>query len=255
MTYSISKHIGDIIFSLAFLKYVKADKLVLFDDGGGFMTESMFNQLAPLLEKQSYIGSFCHCPFSFHSPMNGFRHWLKWFSVPESCFFAYGYSRETALKFIRENDWLINVDQKPIKKILVNRTHRYFSEDFSHNLSLFNKDDIGFIGLEYEYERFVKNTGLKIDFIPTKDFLEVAQVIKGSDLLIGETSSSHAMAQAMSKPCISFCRSRNWVSVDLKKLSYLLIAHPKIDKLWLLSFLSENNIDFDLDVLANDPRF
>lgn len=254
MIYSISKHFGDIIFSLAFLHYEKADKLVLFDDGSGFMGEYAFNQIAPLLEKQDYIKSYCHCPFYFHSPLNGFRHWLKWFTIAESCFFAYGHSRETALKFIRENAWLTNIEARPTKKILVNRTHRYFHENFYHNLLLFDKKDIGFIGLTSEYEKFRQDTNIDIDFIPTKNLLELAQIIQGSELLIGEVSSSHAIAQGLNKPCISFCNGRSTRAVDIKKLTYLLSSSARIDKLLLFSFLSENNIDFDSCTLINDFR-
>lgn len=108
--------------------------------------------------------------------------------------------------------WLHNIEPSPDSKdrVVIARSFRY-------NNHLFHWDEIVkhygprllFIGLPEEHERFVAMYG-PVEHRPTKDLLEVAQVIKGSSLFIGNQSSPLAVAEGMKHPriaeiCLGVC--------------------------------------------------
>jgi hypothetical protein len=75
-------------------------------------------------------------------------------------------------------------------RIVCARSPRYNNPAFPWNrIASTHRNRISFIGLDEEYDSFKTVTGIPVDRIPTKNLLEVAEAIAGSDLFIGNQSS------------------------------------------------------------------
>ena len=83
-------------------------------------------------------------------------------------------------------------------KILIHRTFRYRNKYINYNF-LNDYDDIYFLGLKYEYEDLKKQIpNLKI--YDTKNFFEMAKVIKSSKFFLGNLSVAYPIAEALKIP-------------------------------------------------------
>lgn len=58
-----------------------------------------------------------------------------------------------------------------------------------------------FVGLRKEWEAFCKEFG-PVGYHPTADFLELARLIKGSRLFVGNQSAPYAIAEGLKHPAI-----------------------------------------------------
>jgi len=55
------------------------------------------------------------------------------------------------------------------------------------------------VGMEHEAYRLMGKCGRDIKYVPTANFLELAQIISGCDVFIGNQSSPFALAEGMKK--------------------------------------------------------
>lgn len=104
----------------------------------------------------------------------------------------------TKLKCDPNKPWL-KVDPNPVTagKIVINRTPRYNNGFFPwRSLVETFKDDMVFIGLPEEHKNFCAMYQ-EVDYLPTKDMLEAAQAIEGSDLYIANQSSCMAICEGL----------------------------------------------------------
>lgn len=87
-------------------------------------------------------------------------------------------------------------------RIIVSRGPRWRGWGFPWKqiVKTFRKE-ILFVGLDDEYQDFCQEFGM-VDRLPTKDLLDVAQAIKGSELFIGSQSSPNAVCEALKHPSI-----------------------------------------------------
>lgn len=99
--------------------------------------------------------------------------------------------------------WLFVDPVKPEKPVLINKTDRYLnsSVDWIPFIETYG-EHMGFVGVESEYEKFIKEYDCNIPFIKTNNFLELAQLISGSSLFIGNQSSPYAIAEGLKKDTI-----------------------------------------------------
>lgn len=83
--------------------------------------------------------------------------------------------------------------------IIVSRTERYHSPfDWAELTPWIGK--AAFVGSQKEYDEFVKKTGLNIRYLETKTWKELAGVILGSKLFVGNQSFAYSLAEAMKHP-------------------------------------------------------
>ena len=59
-----------------------------------------------------------------------------------------------------------------------------------------------FVGTISEYDAFVQNTGCNIKYRPVKDFLELAGLIAGADLFLGNQSMALSIAMGLGKTSV-----------------------------------------------------
>lgn len=102
------------------------------------------------------------------------------------------------LKVDVNKPWLsVTGDPKAKGRIIINRTERYQNRRFpwarvvSHYGPL-----LAFVGLPHEYSKFCMEFG-PVDYLPTQNLLEMAQLIRGSELFIGNQSCANAMAEGL----------------------------------------------------------
>lgn len=121
---------------------------------------------------------------------------------------AKSYHLQTCLGFGQNihgtNRWLHNIVSSPLSKdrVVINRTGRYRNPYFPWREVIdFYGDRLLFIGVPHEYRDFCGQFGC-IEWAKTSNMLEVAELIAGSLLFIGNQSSPNAVAEGLKHPMI-----------------------------------------------------
>lgn len=201
--YKHSGDMGDIIYSLPVIRFYGGGNLfiplngletVKYDGSHSGITEEKFASLKPLLEIQNYISQikmwntsdfninidFDILRYKSNQEKNLCHRICDFFGVPK---------QET------KKPW-ISCMPKQVAKIVINRTFRYRNDLMDYSCLKENFNDAVFIGLKSEHDDFQNRYG-KIDYYETKDLLEAAEVIAGSELFVGNQSVCMAIAIAM----------------------------------------------------------
>jgi len=101
-------------------------------------------------------------------------------------------------KFDLDKPWISNIELKITTPIVVNRSLRYHDkENIDWSLLKPYKEFVTFIGFEKQYKHFVFYAGFEPKCMKCENVLELAQVIKGSKLFIGNQSLCFALAEGM----------------------------------------------------------
>jgi|SRR5882757_5961759 len=96
------------------------------------------------------------------------------------------------------NPWImVEPDSRSSGRIVINQCERWTSwfMPWKQIVDTFKKD-ILFVGLKQEHNKFQEQFG-KVSYQSTNDLYEVASLIKGSELFIGNQSSANSIAEAM----------------------------------------------------------
>jgi len=92
------------------------------------------------------------------------------------------------------------------KPVIIHRSPRYHNPAFPWK-DIVDKYGKGilFVGLESEYGDFIEQFG-DVDFYSVSDFLDMAQIIAGSTLFIGNQSAPYSIAEGLKVNCIQETR-------------------------------------------------
>jgi len=186
--------LGDIIYSLP----------SIISSGGGILylrKKFHYDFLKPLLVKQNYISDvFCEEELSeieSHDAMRDIINLDEFRKIHKRDLHKHLVSCHLEVlnqTFDLSQSWLFNIEAKFKAKIIINRTSRYHDkEEVRWKLLKKYKRDCLFIGYKKEFKKF----GLNVSFYQCEDALEMAQIIKGSSLFIGNQSVGFALAEAM----------------------------------------------------------
>lgn len=175
----------------------------------GRYTERDYELLAPLIERQSYITKVSAWHDGDNRPdvdLDRYRAVLyRTFegNIVES------YFRTFNLPFTAvdvETPWL---EADPIREasIVVNSTPRYRDPEAAGTwLQMCQDADLAtnglFVGTPNEHETFVHATGCNITYRPVRDFLELAGLIEGADLFLGNQSMALSIAMGLGKTSV-----------------------------------------------------
>lgn len=204
MNWTSAGDLGDIVVALATAKHAAPKStLLLHDDGRTKGIVKRQHLIAPLVESQPYITA-CR-PYT-----DGDR--IDWPSEQ----FRRGYHRNTdtllnaharhalahgLIQTLPDSSqpWL-TITASSHDRVIVNRTDRYQSKTFPwrETVEHYGKQ-ILFIGLPHEHRQFCNCFG-EVEYQPTKDLLEVAKLIAGSRLFIGNQSSAMTIAEGLKHP-------------------------------------------------------
>ena len=93
--------------------------------------------------------------------------------------------------------------------VVVSRSSRYHDKE-EIDWTLLKEYDVLFLGFKRDYNTFVNKVGFSPKQMECKDALEMAQVIAGSKLFVGNQSLAFALAEAMKHPrVLEVCYDKN----------------------------------------------
>jgi hypothetical protein len=165
------------------------------------MTPERAAVLRPLLEAQDYVGKVVHGDNSNDRFID--------FSTFRNGGLIYGVNLMTL-----QSDWVkagaspepwltVSPSARARGRVVCHRSPRYQNPYFRWDLlgeALGTK--MLFVGLPHEAEALRRETGVEAEYVETRDYLELAELIAGADLFIGNQSSPMALAIGLGVPFI-----------------------------------------------------
>jgi hypothetical protein len=163
----------------------------------------LFKLLEPLVAQQDYIKEFKILEHSdkVDWASEDFRK-LRHFTVGETLMQAhlnhYCAVKKTQTHISGSTPWLtVAPSSKSKGRVIVNLTERYRNQSFRWKDVVKHYGDlILFVGLEHEHLYFCRDFG-KVEHAKTDNLLQVAELIAGSELFIGNQSSAFAIAEGL----------------------------------------------------------
>jgi hypothetical protein len=204
-TFKHSGDLGDLWYSLPIMRYMGSGDIYLVEDGlkstkadgtPSGLSRKLIDMAKPLLEAQPYIGK---CELwgkqEVEVDMDIFRR-INLYGDINLCELIL---QNSGVPF-RESDtpWLTCNKNRVAARVFA-RSPRYHNPNIKW-AEIYNayKTDAVFVGLPYEHQLFEAKVG-PIPYRPVKDFLEMAEIINGADLFIGNQSSPMAIAIGLGK--------------------------------------------------------
>lgn len=124
-------------------------------------------------------------------------------TLMEAHLWYYNHCFKTSVKVDRGESWL-TVDPSPELSgmVVINRTSRYQNKHFQWKMIVEHyAGRIVFLGLPHEHKEFCEQFGY-VSYRETKTLLEMARLIAGSALFIGNQSCANAVAEGLKHPSI-----------------------------------------------------
>ncbi len=107
---------------------------------------------------------------------------------------------------LRQTPWLTVPKKTTPQSVsyVINRTQRWLPSTNSYLWNQWREQGVPetsvFVGLPEEHRAFEASTGWKIEYLPTKNMLELAQVIAGAEQFIGNQSVALSLAIGLGVP-------------------------------------------------------
>lgn len=163
------------------------------------LNEKVASFLEPLLLAQPYIeGCSLYTGQSIDYDLDLFREApldLSRGNIARWYFYCFGINADLG------KPWLfVEGDKNFNDTVVIARSQRYNNAAIDYRF-LNRYKNLCFIGVESEY-REMKKQIQQIDFFPVRDFLQMAQIIKGAKLFIGNQSFPFSLAEALKVPRI-----------------------------------------------------
>lgn len=195
MYFSHSGDLGDIIYALPTIRACGGGSLYLFNIPGRTahgMDAGKVDRLKPLLLAQDYIDDVEYRDHATDSPLNGFRHHAKHGNLADCHLATHGFDWRHRVK-----RWLNGVKPAHAYDVIVTRTPRYRNQNFPWREAVERYSGrIGFVGFQDEHMAFCDENG-EVPLVQANDFMELAQVIEGSKLYIGNATAATAVAEGL----------------------------------------------------------
>jgi hypothetical protein len=217
-----SGRLGDIVYALPLIKawvekaqckgnlYIRNDdfyeiKDSVFHPGNGVtVNQALFDYIYPLLKNIDFLNKIIYCKTTA-IPQDAVD--LDLFKKSGLNLHASGnqiwYRKAHSVPVAFEKKWLDFKTElrSPLgtkhHNVVINKSTRYYNKSINYSF-LDEIPSVGFVGLELEYEHFIKKHQLKkLDYIPTRSALEVAMHISNADLFLGNQSLGFAIAEGL----------------------------------------------------------
>ena len=244
-TTSIFKHSGargDIIYGLPVIKEMGGGVLALNLKGNTYVGKPIeagkdFNEFRQFLMTQDYIKDVIAWDPDEHQPMidlDRFREMISHCELLSEC-----HLKRFGIEFNLSQPWLTIGEPKHVADIIINRSTRYYGF-LNWNLLRERRKQCLFVGFPNEYREFVaRGVGLNIGFYQTDDYLDLAKVIAGSKLFIGNQSFAFSLAEAMKHPRV------------LEVCDYCSNCNPQSDNGYV--WLDERILNYFVDKIGSQP--
>ena len=233
ITYRHSGTLGDLIYSLSIVKKMATENNAMFlvalnniencvaqygyrpeevdPAHRGRFTYQDYEWLRPLLKRQSYIaetGTWTPGTTEPDVDLDQFRGTL--FRGFEGNY-VQAYHIAFSLPFSMQDydtPWL-EADPVVTKPIVVSRTVRYRStepEATATHKQMAQDADLAnngiFVGTIAEHEDYVRSTGVAIPYHPVGDFLELANIVAGAEMIVANQNFVYSLAMGLGKPAV-----------------------------------------------------
>lgn len=215
-TFYHSGDLGDIIYSLLFVKAVGGGNFYVGPDTtwptNCKLDQTRYRFLLPLLRCQSYIGKADYAakvPKWAKYDLNKMRE--LWFDHPKKMRLGVSqlfqaYPARFGTGAVNETVPWLTVPEPiilPDHPVVIHRSERYRNDRFPWNEVVRQYAyRMVFVGLESEYQEWVKTWGPYAKYWPVKDALDLARVIAGAKLFIGNQSFPNSLALGLGVPVI-----------------------------------------------------
>lgn len=201
--------LGDIIYGLPVIKARGGGKLFLENSmiwGREPMSKGRINFIKPLLEYQPYIHSVKAWEDEPSENMNFYREvWKdeirKKMNTPRKSLAKRMCDAHNVGDDILKSAWLEVPKPKMVAEVVMARSPRYHGVfPWEEIVKKYRKRAV-FVGLPEEHRAFEKRFG-KVEYYPVTDALELARVIAGARLFIGNQSFPFAIAEGLKQNSI-----------------------------------------------------
>lgn len=239
-----SGNAGDIIYSLPAIRALAGpvgadlrfklnvplrDKtLVNHPLGGVMLNEKMLAMLAPLLQRQPYIRSVeAYQNGRIDVDLDVFRDsplMLDRLGISRWYFYFTGVAPDLT------QPWLeVEPDLRFSESIVLARSHRYRNPTLNYRF-LRRYPQVTFVGIEAEYLDMRRELP-SLQWEPVEDFVQLAAIIAGSRLFIGNQSMPFALAEALKVPRILECNPFTPNVVPTGANGYDVLFQPQFEQL------------------------
>lgn len=237
-----SGDLGDMIYSLAFIKALGGGRLFLGGDCRfslrAAFTEESVAWMKPLLDVQPYLKNVAFSasiPSTADYNLNDFRNYwfdrIKRKSAKTNSLYR-AYEEHFGVPTLPEGQPWLTVPQQIRCRfpVVINRTARVHNDSFPwEDVAEVYDGRMLFIGYREEYDEWCKRFGKKAEYYQVKDALEAARIIAGSRVFIGNQSGLMAIAQGLGKDLIQeVCDWSPDAVIDLPNAQYFRKAWQQI---------------------------
>jgi len=192
---------GDVIHCLSVCKAIGKVNLYFIDRSINKPMLHRLHVIEPLLKSLPYVGEVKpHEGEPIHWNASDFRQNHQW--TQSLSFSHYQHFRGQKIRPILwqpDQPWIDvpNPDNRSKNRVLIHRSPRYHNHYFKWGkvVEFYGKACL-FVGLPEEHRAFEQEFG-NVEYLPTKDLLEVARLVKGSFLTIANQSVVLAIAEAI----------------------------------------------------------
>lgn len=199
---------GDLFYSLPVIRDNGPGKLYVADKPWTRPITPWIDSARLLLESQSYISSLeVHASQPIDHDFSTFRG-IGHYRGRTICELHFIWVR---LRCDQNMPWLtVEPDSRSSGRIVIGRTPRYNNPHFPWKgiVETFG-NDLMFIGLPEEHQAFCQQFG-EVEYCPTDNLLEVASLIEGSDIYIGNQSCPYAICEGLKHRSIQETHLQIW---------------------------------------------
>ena len=195
MTGHHSGDIGDIIYGIPAFRAAGIDSLALSGDERyeTSISRESVNSLTPLLESQGFDVLYPGYVPLGAIDLNAYRDGSQ---DLQCAHLSLAQAKRLGVD-IDLSEVYLHVTPHHVADVVVHRSPRYHCPQFDWASMLREIKDVVFVGFQGEHRSFEALVGREIAFYKVKDFLDMARVIRGAKVFIGNQSSPFAIAEGL----------------------------------------------------------
>jgi len=196
--FSHSGDLGDVIAGLASFREIGGGELVLYPSHatGYRMSPARAAAICPLIEAQPYVVRSQWEETSRGYNLDVWRSQRPW---PHGVTLAHMQARSLGVQLHPERPWLKATPRK-VARVVISRGPRWRSNRFPWGKVVRQyRGEMVYVGLPQEHQAFCDACGDVVPYLPTANFLEMAEVIAGAELYVGSQSSPLWVAEGLKK--------------------------------------------------------
>lgn len=203
-TYAMSGDLGDVVYSMRTCHYLNDPTSIYYLVDRPFTkawNQSRLDALIPLMESQSYIGQVIYGEFPTE-PTHNFTDFRKY--IPYGVALSKIHADWVKVELPPYTPWLQVTPSDEFKgKILVHKSPRYANPQFPWKAlaAKFGHKMVA-LGMRDEHHVICSALGMSIPLRETKSYLDMAQLLAGCDLFIGNQSSPCSIALGLGIPVV-----------------------------------------------------